>query len=345
MSGGGEIAEGLAHARRLAAKGEDEPAKAAYLDVLRRDPTHFAALNELGALAYGSGHRSAARSCYEQAVRSHPGNPVGRINLANLLYDEGDLAGAQTQYEAALAADGEFAAAHQGLARVLSELGEREAAAPHWQQGFAGHALVERPYRGTANPVRLLLLVSAKGGNIPTGQWLDDRVFAVAALYTEFYDEVRALPPHDVVLNAIGDADLCSEALTGADAVLAHVTAPLINPPAQVGFMFDGKIWGLACWNDTRILSINKSAFQAAGIPILAPGTVAEILTLGLHAVALSRFSGCWVALKLVAPLCDSAETVDVALEPEARLPVVEVDGVRVEHVIRVDAEPAGAGD
>ncbi|MDQ3701044.1 MAG: extracellular solute-binding protein [Chloroflexota bacterium] len=41
-----------------------------------------------------------------------------------------------------------------------------------------------------------------------------------------------------------------------------------INPPAQVGFMFDGKIWGLACWNDTRILSINKSAFQAAGIPL-----------------------------------------------------------------------------
>jgi len=41
-----------------------------------------------------------------------------------------------------------------------------------------------------------------------------------------------------------------------------------INPPAQVGFMFDGKIWALACWNDTRILSINKSAFQAAGIPL-----------------------------------------------------------------------------
>lgn len=70
-------------------------------------------------------------------------------------------------------------------------------------------------------------------------------------------------------------------------------------------------------------------AFQAAGIPVLAPGTVADILTLGLHAVALSRFSGCWVALKLVAPLCDSAETVDVALQPEVQLPVVEIDGVR----------------
>jgi multiple sugar transport system substrate-binding protein len=58
-----------------------------------------------------------------------------------------------------------------------------------------------------------------------------------------------------------------------------------INPPAQVGYMFDGKIWGLACWNDTRILSINKSAFQAAGISLPpqtldAPGwTVDDFVT------------------------------------------------------------------
>ena len=41
-----------------------------------------------------------------------------------------------------------------------------------------------------------------------------------------------------------------------------------INPPAQVGYMFEGKVWGLACWNDTRVLSYNKSAFQAVGIPL-----------------------------------------------------------------------------
>ncbi len=41
-----------------------------------------------------------------------------------------------------------------------------------------------------------------------------------------------------------------------------------INPPAQVGYMFDGKVWGLACWNDTRVLSYNKTAFQSAGIPL-----------------------------------------------------------------------------
>ncbi|HLI19645.1 MAG TPA: tetratricopeptide repeat protein, partial [Stellaceae bacterium] len=122
----------LVRARSLAARGEDDAAKAAYLDVLRRDQTHFAALNELAALAYAGGHRSAARTAYEQAVRCHPDNPIGRVNLGNLLYDDQDFAGARAQYDAALAADAELAEAHQGLARVLTELGETAAAGLHW---------------------------------------------------------------------------------------------------------------------------------------------------------------------------------------------------------------------
>lgn len=52
-------------------------------------------------------------------------------------------------------------------------------------------------------------------------------------------------------------------------------------------------------------------AFEHAGIPVLYPGSVAEFLDYGLHAVALSRYSGCWVAMKLVAPLCDGGEVID----------------------------------
>jgi indolepyruvate ferredoxin oxidoreductase len=69
-------------------------------------------------------------------------------------------------------------------------------------------------------------------------------------------------------------------------------------------------------------------ALQSAAIPILYPASVGEFLELGLHAVALSRFSGCWVALKLLAPLCDGGETVRVAPDrPAIVIPEVEVDG------------------
>ena len=234
MSEDGAIAELLARARRLAARAEDEAAKSAYLDLLRRDPTHSAALNELGALAYASGHRSAARTAYEQAVRHHPNDALGRVNLGNMLREDGDLAAARDHFAAALAADPDCAEAHQGIARVFAELGDDRAAAPHWEKGFAGRALVTRRYRGTAPGVPILLLVSAKGGNIPTRHLLDDRVFAVSALYAEFHDPAEPLPPHVLVFNAIGDADLCAEGLARAEDLLRRTAAPVVNPPALV---------------------------------------------------------------------------------------------------------------
>jgi glutathione synthase/RimK-type ligase-like ATP-grasp enzyme len=234
VSAEGVEAELLARARRLASRGADEDAKAVYVELLRNDPAHFDALNELGGLAYASGHRSAARTAYEQAVRCHPGKAMGRVNLGNLLLEGGEFGAARAQYEAALAIDPDFAEAHQGMARVLTELGEAEAAEPHWRKGFAGHARVSRRYRGIGEPVPILLLVSAKGGNIPTAQWLDDRVFAISALYAEFDDPRELLPPHAVIFNVIGDADLCAEALARAEAIVARAKAPVVNPPALV---------------------------------------------------------------------------------------------------------------
>lgn len=66
--------------------------------------------------------------------------------------------------------------------------------------------------------------------------------------------------------------------------------------------------------------------FVHAGMPILHPASVAEFLSLGLHAVALSRYSGLWVAMKLVGQLCDSGEI--VAVDP--RRPVIAAPDLRL---------------
>jgi hypothetical protein len=178
-------------------------------------------------------HRAAARTAYEQAVRFHPGNPIGRVNLANLLLEDSDTEAARPHYEAALALDPDLPEAHQGLARVLAESGD-EAAEHHWRKGFSGHAIVTKRHRGTGPGVPLLLLVAARGGNIPTRHWIDDRQFAITAIHTDFHDATHTLSPHALVVNAIGDADLCGTALTRAAAILSATTAPLINPPERV---------------------------------------------------------------------------------------------------------------
>ena len=52
---------------------------------------------------------------------------------------------------------------------------------------------------------------------------------------SEFYDLATPLPPHHVVFNAIGDADLAATALAAAQSLLAsYSNAPVINAPAAV---------------------------------------------------------------------------------------------------------------
>lgn len=50
--------------------------------------------------------------------------------------------------------------------------------------------------------------------------------------------------------------------------------------------------------------------FKACGLPVFFPSTVQEILDLGLHAFAMSRFSGLWTSLKTIQEVVESSSTV-----------------------------------
>jgi indolepyruvate ferredoxin oxidoreductase len=49
------------------------------------------------------------------------------------------------------------------------------------------------------------------------------------------------------------------------------------------------------------------------GLPVLHPGDIQDLLDLGRHAVALSRASGLWTAMKVVTGVADATATVDLA--------------------------------
>jgi indolepyruvate ferredoxin oxidoreductase len=56
-------------------------------------------------------------------------------------------------------------------------------------------------------------------------------------------------------------------------------------------------------------------------MPVLYPGDPAEALDLGRHAIAMSRLTGLWSALKIVADVADA--TASVHLHPERIVPVL----------------------
>jgi hypothetical protein len=69
--------------------------------------------------------------------------------------------------------------------------------------------------------VPLLLLTACAGGNIPVRHFLDDRVYRTYVVFVEYYDLAIPLPPHQLIFNAIGDADLAPRALAAAQSLLA----------------------------------------------------------------------------------------------------------------------------
>jgi indolepyruvate ferredoxin oxidoreductase len=67
-----------------------------------------------------------------------------------------------------------------------------------------------------------------------------------------------------------------------------------------------------ACKSST-VPSSCEQMCQSLSMPLLAPGTVGEVIELGLHAVAMSRASGLWVGLKMLTDVADGSATVDLA--------------------------------
>ncbi len=57
-------------------------------------------------------------------------------------------------------------------------------------------------------------------------------------------------------------------------------------------------------------------AFITAGIPVLSPANVGEILRFGLIGIALSRYAGCWTGMKTVGDTVECTET--IAVDPDA---------------------------
>jgi len=60
----------------------------------------------------------------------------------------------------------------------------------------------------------------------------------------------------------------------------------------------------------------SEPVLTAAGIPVLNPAGVEELITLGLYGFALSRFSGLWVALKVIADTADASASIELSGEP-----------------------------
>ncbi len=71
----------------------------------------------------------------------------------------------------------------------------------------------------------------------------------------------------------------------------------------------------------STVANFSDQIFVAVGMPVLYPSNTQELLDYGLHGIAMSRFSGCWVGMKVVTDVVEGGGSVYVS--PDA--PVVQV--------------------
>ncbi|MFD4438454.1 indolepyruvate ferredoxin oxidoreductase family protein [Nocardia sp. NPDC058519] len=78
----------------------------------------------------------------------------------------------------------------------------------------------------------------------------------------------------------------------------------------------------------STVPAVSERSLAAMGVPVLFPRNAEEIITLGMQGIAMSRASGCVVALKIVADVADGAWTVDAAVADLAlTVPEVQWEG------------------
>jgi indolepyruvate ferredoxin oxidoreductase len=77
--------------------------------------------------------------------------------------------------------------------------------------------------------------------------------------------------------------------------------------------------------------SQSEFAFIDAEIPVLTPSSVQDVLDLGLHGLALSRYAGLWAGLIALADLMDGSATVSV--DPTRLMSILPPDDTQPRHI------------
>ncbi len=183
-------------------------------------------------------------------------------------------------------------------------------AATHLARALDLGAVVSLPFRGSQPVARVLVLQSILGGNVLMHRFLDEQIFAVQVLLVEFWEPGMGLPEHDLVFQAVGDADVRQEALRQVERILAMTDAPVLNGPAAVR---ESARQGNA--DRLRLLPGVRTARTArATRGELSRSTVEEILEQNqLHFPVLLRAPGFHMGQNCL--LLSSAESVAPALE------------------------------
>ncbi|CAG9225729.1 TPR_REGION domain-containing protein [Paraburkholderia tropica] len=204
----------------------------------------LAALRAAHDLA-GSAAHELALAAFGLLGATHGDQPTDQhalvlYNIATVYAMNGRRKDAIRWYRHALRVDPALAIAHQNLAATLDREGLADEARVHRERAYRlQRVFVDPAIR--AEQLRVLILGVGQGtGNVPIDALLDAQTTTRIRYAIDCADEAEdaQLPPHDVVFNGIGDADVAArtpELAARLTRFAARCERPLLNAPEAIG--------------------------------------------------------------------------------------------------------------
>ncbi|MCU1699782.1 MAG: pyruvate ferredoxin/flavodoxin oxidoreductase [Mycobacterium sp.] len=209
----------------------------------------------------------------------------------------------------------------QAIARAFVEQNERDARAglrvATFVSGYQGSPLggVDRMLAGMPEVLQKHDITFVPGMNeelAATSVWGSQADLATFSTGTALYDGVVGVwygkgPGLDRATDAIRHANMYGANPRGGMLLLVG------DDPAS---------------KSSTVPAVSERSLAALGIPVLFPRNAREIVTMAMHGVAMSRASGCVVALKIVADVADGAWSVDGSVaDIDIEIPQVHWEG------------------
>ena len=169
-----------------------------------------------------------------RAVEGDPSFAPARAALGNVRARRGRAAEALDAYRIAAMLDWERADVHLALAMLFDVAHDEANGARHRHEALARQRLY--PACGTS-AARSVLVLAAPGGptaNAPLDYCVDPDRVALHVYYLARDEPPPALPAHDVVFNAIEQAESSADAIARATRFVAAQRKPVLNDPARL---------------------------------------------------------------------------------------------------------------
>jgi tetratricopeptide (TPR) repeat protein len=181
----------------------------------------------------------AAIGAYGRALELDPDHLPAHSGLAFARLNKGDHPGAIDAFRAVVRLDPHSVQAHMALYQLLQVAEQRDQALAHQLAALEVCQLFSNPCTGGV-PTATILVLKAPGDlqtNIPLDLLFDRSRYTLHDLYLVeglAPPPAEALPPYDLVFNAISESQRALPALAAAERFIAGQAKPALNDPARV---------------------------------------------------------------------------------------------------------------